>query len=474
MFVSQIRRPISPLPEDFFFDKARPTGEYDYALSCLAFVLLHSRIQNYGGICGRCGVCGNIEDAVKDALFLEEQGNNDAPRFFYYYCTDMEGELVDKARAELKNGNLTELPQIEAYIKQETQLANYLVAISLKTNSAYVFAPTSHLGLYHLTIAFFFALYPNLFKDKPLTENERALLQSLTQKSPVRFTYLITKALEPMKNEMLKAQIAKWFAGYRESRVRSAEQDVARCQQFVQDNLSQYGQLMQNLNEAIVRYEGLKKVVSDNTEKEDELTEYLAASPNLHDISYSNGYLTYTATTYLQNFDIMKWRHAVRCNDIYNSYRLADDNPFNNYASRKMLLDALFDSQDPDLMVNMIGTIKIHLGNNSVNVVAGEDIKLDSDCGYITNPHYKYHGCLGSNRDQIVSCLQHGDIISAIECSIAGVGSVNIGETEYTFRRMVQEILTHKGKIIHRRDGTDLTTAEALLWLIKKKEENAA
>ena len=111
-----------------------------------------------------------------------------------------------------------------------------------------------------------------------------------------------------------------------------------------------------------------------------------------------------------------------------------------------------------------------------MNAPSGDDYRSSDralrDC--LANPHFKQHGCPGRNRDQIVQCLSQADIVSAIECCIAATGSVNIDETDITFRPFVQEILTSTQKIIRRRDGIDLTPAEALLWLTKKQGEETA
>ena len=72
----------------------------------------------------------------------------------------------------------------------------------------------------------------------------------------------------------------------------------------------------------------------------------------------------------------------------------------------------------------------------------------------------------------ITDCLRKGDIIPAIECSMAAIGSVNIAERELTFRPFVQQILTTDKRIIVTSDGKDLTPAEALLWLRKRDKEN--
>ena len=99
-------------------------------------------------------------------------------------------------------------------------------------------------------------------------------------------------------------------------------------------------------------------------------------------------------------------------------------------------------------------------------VEAESNLKLKD---YISNPHFKIHGCPGRNKEQIIRCLRQADIVSAIECSIAAVASVNIDETEYTFRPFLQEVLTSKNKILENSAGEKMTPEEAVLWLSKQE-----
>ncbi len=471
MFSQLINSPIAPLTENFFANYKRPRREYDYTLSCLGVALFHDRIENYNGIAGTFEVASplNMPQMVQSIYTLRKQSQEwETVPGFYYLAHNAIGREIANEIKDINTDTFVELEQVEMYIKQQTQVANFFVFVNAETNSVFILAPSTNFQLYHLSLAFVYAYYPNLFKEKPLDQSEVLLLKLLTSNSASKFTAALTAKLEPLRKSILRFELSKCFEGFREQRIQVADRRVQVARDTVENYLSQYRDAMAQLEQSIIEYEGIKATNGDDTkEQEIELVNYLSENSSIRNVTFNGGYLQYDVLTQLTNFDRMKWKSAVRMHDIFNSYRLDQNNVFSNLSARKMLLETLFDTDDPELTVNLVGEIRLYLNRNFMEVVSG-DIALPDAGNYLTNPHYKYHGCPGRNRDQIIDCLTRGDVIAAVECSIAATGSVNIGETEYTFRRMVQEILTSNEKIIHRFDGVDLTPAEALLWIAAK------
>ena len=279
-----------------------------------------------------------------------------------------------------------------------------------------------------------------------------------------------------MRETILRTELAQCFRGFRQGKIDHANNEVTGLRNTIQRIMADYQNAMDQLNEAIVRYEGLKALNGGDNEQEREAIEYLSTCPRLHNIQYTSGTLVFDVDTILTNYDELKFRNAVRTKDAYNGYRLPDDSPFASLTARKLFMNALFDSNDPDLSIKMRGQIKLNTARSYMDVPRGEPYGSDvgdelDNC--VTNPHFERHGCPGQNRNQIMQCLQAGDLVSAIEASIAAVGSVNIAETDLTFMPFMQKVMTSTKKIIRRRDGVDLTPAEALLWLTKKEEKAA-
>ena len=483
MFTSVISTPISPLTRNFFNEIERPSNEKDWSLSCLAAALIRPRVKTYRGVYGRVGnflnygsAIGIVANANTDRLnykadLIEKPG-------LYYNTLPMKAETLEKIKEEMATLGFTEVKPLEAYVAQELQMQLFAVFTKKEINCAVIFAGTDNMALYHLCFAFLPNLFPAIFEKNPVTQDEVQILKTLSHRTSTQFVTLLSKALAPLKRDLMRTELNMCFKGFRETKIRSAKSLVDNCQQAIDNLMLQYRDQVDKLNNAIVVYEGLKVLNADsNNEQEQEAIDYLVENPRLHNIRYSNGQLEFDVETFLTNFDVMKFKNAVRNKEIYDSYRLPNDSPFANKASRKLFLDALFDTQNPELAVRIRGHIVFQINRSwmdapRVNEFDSTNPALDNA---LTNPHFRFHGCPGQNREQITQCLREADIVSAIECSIAAAGSVNIGETDITFRPFVQEIMTSNKKIIHRfSDGVEMTPAEALLWLTKKQGETAA
>jgi len=485
MFNELINTPVSPLTIDYFNLNQkinRLSYEPDYSLSSLGFALFKPRIPDYKGICGRFGITGPVEAQIQDVLSNLNEGRKmpkeqclATPCLWYHQLTNKEDYLT--VSKTLNEHGMEELQQVKAYIKQELNITQFCAMIDKDTNLACVFVPSCNAQLYHLVIAFIASLFPTPFANKPLTPEEVNILKTLTNKSSGKFVSALSNALNIVKSDVLSFELSKCFQGFRQRKIEKAERDVRSLQDKINEVFDQYRRYSEMLENAVVTYEGMKALNGNgNDEQEKEAIDYIASCPRLHNVEYDSGNLEFNVDTILTNFDVLKWRNAVANQDIYNNYRLDKDNPFANLQSRKMLLDALFGSTDPELHVKLRAHFSLDMARSYMNVFRGDNYAGVSEelMHCLTNPHFKLHGCPGSNREQVISCLRSADIISAIECCIAATGSVNIGETEMTFRPFIAEILSSKDRIIKRKDGVDMTPAEALLWLLKKQGEKAA
>ncbi len=469
MFSKCISSPIAPLTQNYFKKINRPNGEFDWSLSCLGVVLLRPRMQEYEGIDGLITSITNeraiekTRSVLTNRSMISEEANRKNPSIYYFHVVSSN---ISHIQNTLSKEDLSELKPIEIFVKQQLDISNFAVYINKKFNCAFIYSGVNDIKLYHLCWAFIYNLFPSIFEGKDLTPNEISLVKSLCHKTPDVFIALTTKALAELKPVILKEELSKCFKDFRELKIRKAETIVQAKRNEVEQLLNQYMKMTEELEAAVVTYEGMK-ILNKDTEIEQETIDYLISNPCLHDVEYSNGCLEFNVATVLTNFDRMKWQNAARKNDIYNDYRLNETSVFVSRENRQLFLNALFDSQSPEIYVKIRGHILLQINRNYMDVERGEqfDESETEVANCITNPHFKLHGCPGQNRGQIIECLNQGDIITAIEASIAATGSVNIAETEYTFRPFVNEILNSEKRIIRRKDGVDMTPAEALLWL---------
>jgi len=473
MFSKVISAPIAPLTFSYLNNFTRPEGELDWTLSSLGFVLFQPRIPDYSGICGNYTRFIELDAKLIDQIQKTcDRENKSTPSFNYHICLDLTESKLQIIKKAMTTIGLSELEPIERYIAQQLLMKDFAVFIHEESNSAFIFAPSTNIQLYHLCLAFTYTLFPAIFKNKPLSDDEIQVLKSLSHKTADSFISLMQKMLQPVRSVILRTELASCFRGFRQGKISTAENRVHALRSQIEAVLEDYRRKETELENAIVMLEGLKVISDGDSEEEKEVIEYLSKEPRIQNISYDRGSLIFDVTTLLTNTDVKKYENAEKTQGIYDGYRIASTNVFNNKANRMMLMKALFANPNPDLRVKISGHIVFQPSTNWMDAPRGQNIDMTdpilSNC--LINPHYKLHGCPGRNRDQIIQCLQQGDLISAIECSIAATGSVNIGETDITFRPFVQEILTSDKRIIQRSDGTDLTPVEALLWLQTKEK----
>lgn len=476
MFNQNITYPIPPLTSTYINKLTRIQSDPDFSLISLATAVIKPRVENYDGIEGLyyyLSVSSQLANKVATLYAARKDMNGEykknVPGFFYLLANCSEDDLNDLQNKSKEIG-LTELTAVESFVKQQLVISNYRAFISEEHNAAFVIVNSTSMALYHLSISFISLLYPALFKKVPLTKEEMEVLKGLTNKTSTNFVERTTLLLDYMKMDLLREELASCFKGFRQNRIDQCKRELDDADARADNALQEYYRRVEAYNEIMIRYEGLQIVNGDSqNEEEKEVIEYLSTCKKIHNVNYTNGTLSFLTDTLLTNFDMNKWRNAVRRSNIYDNYRLAPDNVFRDKIKRKLLFDNIF-SVKPLLYVKVKGHIQLNITRGGMEAPRGQ---IDADActalrNCLSNPHFKIHGCPGRNREQIIRCIRQGDVVSAIECSIAATGSVNIDETEYTFRPFLQEILTSGNKILENNAGETMTPEEAVLWLSKQ------
>ena len=477
MFNQTISNPIAPLTRTYVSSLMRIEQDPDYSLISLATALIKPRVNRYNGITGAYLYASNEQDVlnrIDDWNRIRSESSEEVVSnipAFYYLLLNLSANNLSAIRDHAKSIGLKELIAVENFVAQQLNNSAYLVFINPENNAAFLVVNSTSNALYHLSISFISLLYPTLFKAHPLTKEETEISKSLTNKTTTNFIEKTSAVLQYMKADLLRQELAQCFRGFRQGRVDRCRQELDNVNSRLDSIMSDYRHMMERYNELIVQFEGLQIVNSDDrNQEEQEAIDYLSSCPRIHDIQYTDGTLYFCADNLLTNFDLNKWNNAVRRCNIYDSYRLPEDSVFKDKSKRKLLLDNIF-NRKPLLYIRMKGYIELRIAVCDMIAQRGQASAEDNPSlkNYITNPHFKIHGCPGRNREQISQCLRRADIMSAIECSIAAVGSVNIDETEYTFRPFLQEVLSSKNKIIQNNEGVAMTPEEALLWLSKQE-----
>ena len=470
MFRERVDRPINPIPQAYADSLRRLANEPDYSLTCLGVALLKTRIDDYNGISGAYCTFESKAAAVGD--FIERVKNIDTYPLYCYYIYNSDQNSADVE--EIITNNLPEFKKrgnITAFIKEKSD-SDCTVLYHEVMNAVGIFVNSRDFRMYHLLMSFLPLYYPALFADKKMTDEDYNLVKSLSNKEKDRFYAAIQNLIRPYTAEFRRLQLGTLIKNVHETKIRNALSEVNTLKQEANNLEQQYGRLMTQIRDAVIKYEGMKAVEQYDAPEED-LVEYLSTNRNIYGLEIENQVLTFSVTTLLNNFNEEAWKSYSSRGSIFDGeYGVALLDTFKKRDNRKILLDAIF-SEDPELYIRMAGNYKLDLDhcriytNGHYNYEAVDPVFKD----YMPNPHLKIFECLGGYKDRIMPALRNGEYISAVEICMASAGSINLDEVTQTFRPFLGWVLTSTNKIIQTKDGTAMTPEEALVWLIDQKEK---
>jgi len=425
-------------------------------------------VSNYGS--------DNVVGAVARALLFNRLPEGES---FETYCVDAESPVGILLRSKpVKNAfaimkcNETDGYSIDGYTEQP-KYADYLkswmtakILTKDEDNSVFVFIKDIETRKVHFTMSLFPAYYQKLFKHENvsnLTELEKELCKSLIMRTPNRFTEIMDKMGEEygFKAEYTTHLLRNFTKNNVKNLIDNAKRERDRAQRVLEDNLAEYRRLFQDMNEKTMRYELLcAKPVEEDTE----LADFFSHNKTLSLVDLHDSSLSFIIDTKLEWFDVDFYEHARDRGEIFN---------FDAYSGcttedKKLLMDAIF-SNDPQFAIRMCAFYEIDMSTASVGVISGYDYGDARTKKYIPNPHLQRHACLGSYREPIRENLRRNNIIGAIQQCAASAGSVNLQETDMTFKPFMASVFKSNNKILVDNEGNEYTVKEAIQKLKETK-----
>ena len=468
MFRDRIDKPIDPIPRGYANSLKRIHNEPDYSLTCVSIAMLKPRIDGYNGIDGGYFTFDDKATCVSD--FIDRVRNIGEYPLFCYYTYNYDRGNIDEIKEKFPE--FKERNNIKSFIKDKAD-CECTVLYHETMNVVGIFVNSRDFRLYHLLLSFMSLYYPSLFKDKPMTKDDYELAKSLTNKEKTKFYECIKVLVKPYTIEFRRRQLSSLMKTIHEAKINSAKINVDHKRSQIRQYEEQYGNLVQQLKDLIVIYEGLV-ATEKYDDPEEELVEYLANNTNIHDLNIEGNQLYFSVTTLLNNYNEQAWKTFSERGFIYDGeYGAVLPEVFRSTSNRKLLFDNIF-SEDPTLMVKMAGNYQLDLDRCRVYTHSGYNyVNADPEFkSYVPNPHLKIFECLGGYKDRVMPALRERNYISAVEICIASAGSVNLDETQQTFRPFLGWILANTESILRRKeDNVDMTPEEALVWLKDKAKE---
>ena len=335
-------------------------------------------------------------------------------------------------------------------------------------DSVVILTQNLSMALYHLIQSFIPIYFPRLFKEHPMDEEEKNMLETLTQRSADKYldAIAVLAARFDFQDDVIKKELLNFEKDNRQQMLLNAESVITASRQQADEIIKQYERALEAITEATIRYEGIR-YLAENTGDSSDLVDYFLKHKNLKLVGINGKRLDIIVSTFLDSFDADGYEHIKRNRDIYRHYNC--NNEFSSEDNIALFMDNIF-NEDPLLKIKLCAFYRLDLAG-SVSTFSDYDYKKFHEyANCIPNPHLQYHSCIGQNRPLIDKQLHESEIIGAIECCIASAMAVNIHETGPTFRPFMQSVLNSNKKIIYNTETKqDMTPKQALKWLKERQ-----
>lgn len=385
------------------------------------------------------------------------------------YSLDLFFNFIPDAELEKIYGSKpVSLLQHEKYVNKVTSADVKIRLFNDKNTVLVMMNKTCDLKTYHLLVSFLPAYFP-IFKEKPITNDERNFLESLTEiRSKLyyeRFENLTTS--ESFYNFKRKYWLMNFDAKLYERKLKAAEDRQRQARAEMENALRDYSKAYKEFEEANIWYNGLKFSSQDNSQNE-EITSYLLNNKNIIILNAEDAKLDMDVLTYLDPYDVEDYKNITKHDYYFRS--LAGWNPHINKDEAKLLLDAVF-SEKRCLKLRMCANIVLDFEGATCKANKLHNCAKDSAClkNYVPNPHLFYYNCFGQNSADIVYNVTSGDLVGAVECAINSVKQVNVAE-DASFSKLIKDIAEFKEKCFVTKTGEEMTVMEAIDYL--KKVQN--
>lgn len=360
------------------------------------------------------------------------------------------------------------LPDLEAFASKYMNARFY---INEEGRKSIVLVESLSIRKYHFLQVLIPRLFPWYFEDKPVTEDEKKFLSTLTERNALSYEQALTEYAEKfdIRNKTIEIMLGNFETANRESQLRGLRDELLDNQSRIDRNLLNYKNLIEARNDMNLRIAGLEALIRSGVQNTD-LVEYFRCNKNLILIGTNDRGFSFVVKTYLDSFDPEMYETMAQNehSHLYHGYDYPSK--FEKQEDRKLLLDAIF-SEEPLLKVKVCAYYRL---DTQGYVDSCEAYSYPTECsGWIPNPHLQYYNCLGDHRRYIQESISSGDMVRAVEQCVASAKSINIGESP-TVTRFLADFLRSTNKIIELPDGTSVTPDEAFDWLKKNKEVSNA
>ena len=330
--------------------------------------------------------------------------------------------------------------------------------------------PATRIASIHAVASCIPAIIPEYFKDKPITDTEKAMLEALMENDDgVSFLDICNKIVK--ENDWEKIRLENLLSGFEDGayqdRINRLLERIAELRRY---NEEYEGYIRNNYAEIDNSNNEILGISLRGHEKNNELLDVFLTNKNLHLVRRSGRSIVFAVKSYLDNFDA----------DLYEACRKKERSVFNNplnYAPEwplekwQHLMDAIFSRQVIKPIMGALFTITF--GHNYA-VSADRDAVNVSPflANALPNPHLTYYNCFGNNARALYQALNDNDSAMAIALCSSVASNLNMAEPN-NCANFINDMYTYRDrKCFELPDGERVDLGAAFAYLDKEEKDN--
>lgn len=362
--------------------------------------------------------------------------------------------------------------RVERVSKFFEQIFNVVCFINEEKKSVILVIGSANTANIHYLLCSMFAWFPWYFtKEKGVSEDEMALMQSLRSHTPDKFLEVLGRFEDKydfysMKLEDLTGFESQWM-----------EREMANNNRRIESYMRDIESLRERLSECLKNKErieinnmGIEAAIGKN-ENDSELRDYFINNKKrVRLVERYGDELTIEVMTNLTYWD-PEYAETLYNNKRSILYTKRGSQPRIKSDQMGRLFKSIF--IDNELKLHICAAYKLDVGECKVNGLAGYN--YGTECAqFFPNPHIHEYHCLGGYAQALSQMMETHNYVGVLEQCVVSCQSINLTETP-TMERFIPKFYGCNSPIIELPDGTAVTPLEAVEFLSarsKEEEEN--
>ena len=328
--------------------------------------------------------------------------------------------------------------------------------------------------------------FPWFFAEKPIAEEDAALIKSLNNRYAPDYENAIENFAK--KFDFRAAKLRKILKDFETGLDRGKLDQVRREIRNLKTKIEEYERC---ISDYFVRMDGFRveevglqaRIAQHKPDEESEMMQFFMCNKGLHLVNADFTNFEFIVATTISNYDPDLFEKLIRKKPTSAFYRHYENG--RAYENKEMtddrielLMRAILGEER--LKLRVCAAYRMDFRTASVRALSGYDYSYNMPHykDYTPNQHIHHYACLGNNDGTIRRSLRDHDYVAAIVACMSSAKNMNLTESN-TITWFMQEIMRPTvGRIIEMPDGSIMTPLDAAKWLEeekngKRKEEEA-